>query len=105
MFNKQFSDLQSGCAFAGASVATVRRPIVVLGQDLPVIVASRSFYRTFKVDPNDTKGHLLYELGNGEWHIPELRSLLKRILPNHAATEADEIDAHEIEFRVAKGSS
>jgi chemotaxis protein methyltransferase CheR len=97
MFRKQFADLQSACAFAEAIVATVREPLVVLDQDLRVIAASRSFYRTFKVAPGDTEGRLLYELGNGEWDIPKLRSLLEKILLEHGATAACEIEAYEVE--------
>jgi PAS domain-containing protein len=97
MFRKQFTDLQSACAFANAIVATVREPLVVLDQDLRVIAASRSFYRTFKVDPDETEGRLLYELGNGEWDIPKLRSLLEKILPEHGVTAAGEIEAYEVE--------
>jgi hypothetical protein len=58
---------------------------------LRVITASSSFYRTFKVNPGDTEGHLLYELGNGKWDIPKLRSLLGKILPKHGTTAAGEI--------------
>jgi two-component sensor histidine kinase len=94
---RQFADLQSACAFANAIVATVREPLVVLDQDLRVIAASRSFYRTFKVDLGETEGRLLYELGNGEWNIPKLRALLEKILPEHGATAAGEIEAYEVE--------
>ncbi|MBI2716991.1 MAG: ATP-binding protein [Rhizobiales bacterium] len=97
MLRKQFADLQSACAFAEAIVATVREPLVVLDQDLRVIAASRSFYRTFNVDPGETEGRLLYELGNGEWDIPKLRSLLEKILPEHGVTAAGEIEAYEVE--------
>ena len=31
----------------------------------------------------ETEGHLLYELGNGQWDIPELRRLLEDIIPQH----------------------
>ena len=97
MFRRQFSDLQSACAFAEAIVNTVREPLVVLDQDLRVVAASRSFYRTFKVSAGETEGRLLYELGNGEWNIPKLRSLLEKILPAQGATEAGVIEAYEIE--------
>jgi two-component sensor histidine kinase len=97
MFRKQFSDLQNACAFAEAIVNTVREPLVVLDQDLRVIAASRSFYRTFKVNREDTEGRLLYELGDGAWDIPKLRSLLEEILPNDGAIEAGAIEAYEIE--------
>jgi chemotaxis protein methyltransferase CheR len=36
-------------------------------------------------------------LGNGEWDIPKLRSLLGKLLPEHGATEAGEIEAYEVE--------
>ena len=100
MFNEQFSDLPSACAFASAVVAAAREPLIVLGQDLRVIAASRSFYRTFKIDRSNTEGHLFYELDNGEWDIPELRLLLDRILSEHGATEANEIDGDEVELRI-----
>jgi PAS domain-containing protein len=54
VFRKQFTDLRNACAFAEAIVNTVREPLVVLDQDLRVIAASRSFYRTFKVNPKDS---------------------------------------------------
>jgi two-component sensor histidine kinase len=97
MFRKQFTDLQNACAFAEAIVNTVREPLVVLDQDLRVIAASRSFYRTFKVKPEDTEGRLLYELGGGGWDIPKLRSLLEKVLPADGATEVGAIEAYEIE--------
>jgi two-component sensor histidine kinase len=97
MFRKQFTDLQNACAFAEAIVDTVREPLVVLDQDLRVIAASRSFYRTFKVKPEDTEGRLLYELGGGEWNIPKLRSLLEKVLPADGPTEVGAIEAYEIE--------
>jgi PAS domain-containing protein len=57
MFKEQFTDLQNACAFAEAIVNTVREPLVVLDQDLRVIAASRSFYRTFKVNPRRRMGY------------------------------------------------
>jgi chemotaxis protein methyltransferase CheR len=75
-------------------VDTVREPIVVLDQELRVIVASRSFYRTFKVTPEGTEGKLLYELGDGEWDIPKLRMLLGKIIPEHGTMEDYEVE-HE----------
>jgi two-component system, chemotaxis family, CheB/CheR fusion protein len=66
-------------------VATVRDPLVVLDADLKVITASRSFYQSFKVQPESTEGVLLYELGNGQWNIPSLRQLLEKILSSNAS--------------------
>jgi two-component sensor histidine kinase len=94
MLTKQFTDLQSACAFAEAIVNTVREPLIVLDQNLRVISASRSFYRTFKVSPEATEGALLYELGDGQWDIPKLRELLEKILPERGTIEDYEVE-HE----------
>ena len=64
MFRKQFTDLRNACAFAEAIVNTVREPLVVLDQDLRVVAASCSFYRTFR----STQGYrrqILYKNGFG----------------------------------------
>ena len=38
--------------------------------------ANRAFYQTFHVSPEETVNRLIYELGNGQWDIPGLRTLL-----------------------------
>ena len=73
-------------------VETIREGLLVLDPDLTVQFANRSFGDTFAVTPEDTVGRKLYELGNGEWDIPELRSLLETVLPEHATIEAFEVD-------------
>ncbi len=70
-------------AYAESIVETVREPLVILGQDLRVKTASRSFYDSFKVVPEKTENQLLYNLGNGQWDIPVLRTLLEEILPQN----------------------
>ena len=87
MFRKQFTNARDACALAHAIVDTVREPLVVLDQDLRVVAASRSFYLKFKVNPDNTEGELLYELGDGEWDIPKLRLLLENIIPEHGTME------------------
>ena len=62
-------------------IATIREPLVVLDADFKVIKANPSFYRTFQVTTEQTEKQVLYELGNGQWNIPELRRLLDEILP------------------------
>jgi len=60
--------------------ATIREPLLVLDASLRVQTASRSFYQTFQVTPSVTEGRFLYQLGKGEWDIPELRTLLEEVL-------------------------
>jgi two-component system CheB/CheR fusion protein len=61
-------------------VATLREPLLVLDGNLRVQAASRSFCERFQVTPEETEKRLLYELGNGEWDIPDLRRRLGQIL-------------------------
>ncbi|MDO8876586.1 MAG: histidine kinase dimerization/phosphoacceptor domain -containing protein [Pseudolabrys sp.] len=92
MIGHNFKNTQDACALAHAIVNTVREPIVVLDKELRVIVASRSFYSTFKVDPDVTEGRLLFELGDGEWDIPKLRTLLEKIIPEHSTIEDYDVE-------------
>jgi PAS domain S-box-containing protein len=73
-------------------VETVREGLVVLEPDLTIRFANRSFYRTFEVAPEDTVGQKAYELGNGQWDIPKLRTALKTIISGRTTIEAFEVD-------------
>jgi two-component system CheB/CheR fusion protein len=70
--------------YAESIINTVREPLIVLDQDLRVVSVSRSFYEFFKVNPKETLGQLIYDLGNKQWDIPKLRELLETILPQKA---------------------
>jgi signal transduction histidine kinase/DNA-binding response OmpR family regulator len=62
-------------------VDTVREPLLMLDTTLRVHSANRAFYQTFQVTPEETEHHLIYELGNGQWDIPDLRRLLEDVVP------------------------
>src|ERR1700684_45699 len=62
-------------------VDTVREPLLILDTTLRVQSANRAFYQTFHVSPDETEDRLIYELGNGQWDIPVLRTLLEDIVP------------------------
>jgi chemotaxis protein methyltransferase CheR len=91
-FRDQFVAVGDACALAQGIVDTVREPVLVLDQELRVIAASRSFYTTFKVEPEDTQDKRLYELGDGQWDIPKLRLLLENIIPAHGVMEDYEVE-------------
>jgi len=78
--------VQDALDYAQNIIATLRHPfLVVLDKDLRVVTANRSFYRTFHVAAEETENRLVYELGNHQWDIPSLRTLLEDVLPtNHA---------------------
>ncbi|MBA4374276.1 MAG: PAS domain-containing sensor histidine kinase [Thermodesulfovibrio sp.] len=73
-------------------VETVREPLVVLDADLRVLIANRSFYVSFKVAPEETIGQLIYDLGNRQWDIPGLRTLLEEILLQNNKFDDYEVD-------------
>ncbi|MCI0586289.1 MAG: PAS domain-containing protein [Planctomycetes bacterium] len=78
--------------YAEATVDTVREALLVLDGELRVRSANRSFYDQFRLTPAQTEGHLLHELGKGEWDIPKLRTRLGRVLPDDAPIEALEVE-------------
>ena len=84
MFRKQFIDVRDACALAQGIVDTVREPVLVLDQDLRVIAASRSFYSSFEVKPEETPGKLLYALGDGQWTSQSFECYWKISYPSMA---------------------
>ena len=66
--------------YAQDLVDTVREPLLMLDTTLRVRSANRAFYQTFQVSSEETENRLIYELGNGQWDIPALRTLLEDII-------------------------
>ena len=87
-----FRRMEDAQTLAQAIVNTIPEPFVVLDDEFRVLEASVSFYKTFKVDPEHTRGRLLYSLGDGQWDIPALRVLLETIIPEHAAMDGFEVE-------------
>src|SRR6186997_1469812 len=78
--------------YAQNIVDTVREPLLILDATLRVRSANRAFYQTFHVSPDETEGRLIYELGNGQWDIPDLRTLLEDIVPKSSVFDDFELD-------------
>jgi len=75
--------LKENQEYLSSIVQTVRESLIVLQPDLKVMMVNDHFMRTFKVSREETEGQQLYDLGNGQWDIPELRQLLEQILPTN----------------------
>ena len=73
-------------------VETVREPLLVLDANLNILSANRSFYTIFKVEQGETIGHLIFAVGNKQWDIPALRTLLEDILPTHKRFDNYEVE-------------
>ena len=74
------SALRKALVYAQSIVDTVREPMLVLDAALHIQTASRAFFRTFGVSREETEGQFIYDLGNGQWNIPALRTLLEDVL-------------------------
>jgi two-component system CheB/CheR fusion protein len=78
--------------YAESMINTIREPLIALDQDLRIVTASRSFYKFFKVKPEETIDQLIYDLGNKQWDIPKLRELLETILPQKTSFDDYEVE-------------
>ena len=83
-------EVQAALAYADNIIATLREPFLVLDKSLRVRTANACFYRKFGVSQEETEGRFVYELGNRQWDIPRLRTLLEEVLPqNHCFQDYD----------------
>ncbi|HXT00756.1 MAG TPA: CheR family methyltransferase [Elusimicrobiota bacterium] len=89
------TDLKRALQKAEAITDTVP-PLLILDAELRVRKANSSFCDAFQVGMAETEGHLIYELGNGQWDIPLLRTLLQEILPREKSVTNFEVE-HDFE--------
>jgi two-component system CheB/CheR fusion protein len=64
---------------------TINDSLLVLDSGLNVIYANEPFYHQFKTAPDETVNKRIYEIGSGQFNIPELRRLLEDILPSKSS--------------------
>src|SRR5271170_963024 len=84
--------LELALAYAENIIATLREPFVVLDNSLRVRTANTAFYRDFHASKEQTEGRFVYDLGNGQWDIPQLRILLTKVLSNSHPVEDFDVD-------------
>jgi hypothetical protein len=75
------------------TMALVDQPLIALRANLQVKKANAAFYEKFHVRPEETENHFVYELGNGQWNIPELRKLLEEVLPKDRQVNNYQVEA------------
>jgi signal transduction histidine kinase/CheY-like chemotaxis protein len=86
------ADLKAIETYAQNIVETVREPLLILDTSLRVRSGNRAFYQTFEVSSEETENRLIYELGNGQWDIPALRTLLEDIIPASSVFDDFELE-------------
>ncbi|HXC61626.1 MAG TPA: chemotaxis protein CheB, partial [Nitrospiria bacterium] len=89
---KQKLAAEAALRYAEAVIATIREPLIVLDGNLRVVSANPAYRRTFEVKKEETEGVLIYDLGDGQWNIPKLKSLLEEILPQNTSIENFEVE-------------
>jgi two-component sensor histidine kinase len=67
-------------------------PALLLDQNFTIIAASTSFCRAFALDRRQAVGRKPMELGDGEWDVPQLRTLLGVTFHGDAEIECYEMD-------------
>ncbi|MDX1967163.1 MAG: PAS domain S-box protein [Planctomycetaceae bacterium] len=72
-------------------VETMRHPLLVLDRGLRVRLTNEKFRQIFQVTREETTGKLLFELGDHEWNVPELRALFDEVLGRREHLEQLEI--------------
>ncbi|MES2438242.1 MAG: PAS domain S-box protein [Verrucomicrobiota bacterium] len=84
-------ELKRAKDYAEHIVASVRVPLLVLDGELRVKTASLAFYNWFNLTAENTIGQSIYELGNHQWDIPQLRNLLEKTLPRETNIDHFEV--------------
>jgi len=75
-----------------ALISSSFSPLVLLNENLTVIAASNSFCRAFDIDCAVVTGKKLADLGEGEWKVRQLDSLLRATIAGNAAIDVYEMD-------------
>lgn len=87
-----------------ALVASSEAPLVLLDGEFRVIAASNSFHRIFEVAP-DVVGRTLVDVGEREWNVPQLVSLLQATASGAATIAAYEMDLIRKDYTVSVGNA
>ena len=84
--------IEAARSYSDSIINTIRQPLVVLDEELYVISASRSFYSTFSVEPEQTVGRQLDAVDEGRLDIAALRVFLDRLRNGEGVIEDHEIE-------------
>ena len=76
-----------------AVIASSSAPLLLLDSDLRVIAASKSFCLAIDMGADTIRKQDIFTLGDGEWNVPQLRSLLSTTL------SGIDVDAYELDVQ------
>jgi two-component system CheB/CheR fusion protein len=78
--------------YSESIVKTVQAPLIVLDANLNVKTANEAFYEEFNTTIAETENKAFFEIGNGDWNIPELEELLLTVIPTDRKVKSFEIN-------------
>lgn len=78
--------------YAEAIVEAIQTALVVIDPNLRVQTANPAFYQLFQVSPTEAEQQSVFELGNQQWHSPELLSCLEKLLSHGTARGFDQVE-------------
>jgi two-component system CheB/CheR fusion protein len=71
---------------------SLREPVLVLDADLRVQSANPAYYSQFQATPAEVEGRRLYELGTGQWDLPDVHRLLDEGLRDSTQFQSVEVE-------------
>lgn len=83
-------------AYSRSILETVGLPLLALDPRLTVEVVNKAFLSQFQATREETIGRPVYEIGDGQWDIPELRRLLEQIVERDSTIEDYRVE-HDFE--------
>ena len=83
--------LRSGHVQSQGIVDTLQEPLLVLDRSMDILNANPAFFEKFGTNCEDTMGRNLFQLGDGQWDIPDLRRLLEFVVPKSVAVVGYEV--------------
>ncbi len=86
--------IQDYKAYANCIVENMREPFVILNSEMKVIMANRSFYRTFGQSAEETENRVFFDANDSQWNITNLRKAMEEVLYDKSEPQEIEV-AHE----------
>ncbi len=86
-----------GPSLALAMVCSSPTPLLMLDPDCRIIAASVSFCTAFDIEPSGAVGNPLFDLGLGEWDVPQLRVLIAATASGYAEVDTYEMDLQRVD--------
>jgi two-component sensor histidine kinase/ActR/RegA family two-component response regulator len=86
-----------GLSLTQAVITSSPTPLLLLDGDLRVAGVSDSFCEQFKIESSAAEGVTLFELGAGQWDIPELRAMLTAIASGTPQTAGTQLELRDPE--------